>query len=472
MQVYETLDLPVDRQVVGQYLQLPRVAADFANYLQLYENTSASTAWRRSGRRTGKVRASELAGAAFDESWACLACCSRGWRTARAKASGWTVSPTRCIRTSSISARAKKCSAPCWTKNRPRSRAAATQARPTRTRCLPPRARPSGSRLSSRRSRWKRCPKGAGVRAAQGAVREDVQARADAADRTDRQLANVFAFLDAAIPNSRGACAVRHRDDRELLYLWVYQNFGCEAYFAHNKQLLFDDTRQRFCGNRQRRTGLRRGTFCLSRKRRYVSFFFCSCRCFPFHYQLGSGSGQRRGPSGGTAVPHCRGENHQHHPTDELQLIANSPTGGYCGNTLTQVRPFNAALGGDARSRTDRRNRLKRFVIFRPQRRAIEKGQGPALSFLRLSESAPARRTSPAAGRGTSPAPAQLADPVQIERMRQDAGVFPIRLLDQRSGAIRDEGRAVKNVSEDDWFWLSGEGSRFPYQCGWPRPAA
>ena len=68
MQVYETLDLPVDRQVVGQYLQLPRVAADFANYLQLYENNKRvyrveeilDGAWE-------KVRASELAGAAFDE---------------------------------------------------------------------------------------------------------------------------------------------------------------------------------------------------------------------------------------------------------------------------------------------------------------------------------------------------------------------------------------------------------------------
>ena len=36
MQVYESLGIPVDRQVVEQYLQLPQVASDFANYLQLY----------------------------------------------------------------------------------------------------------------------------------------------------------------------------------------------------------------------------------------------------------------------------------------------------------------------------------------------------------------------------------------------------------------------------------------------------
>jgi len=34
--VYETLGLKADREVVGQYIQLPRVARDFANYLELY----------------------------------------------------------------------------------------------------------------------------------------------------------------------------------------------------------------------------------------------------------------------------------------------------------------------------------------------------------------------------------------------------------------------------------------------------
>ncbi len=33
---YETLGLKADREVVGQYIQLPRIARDFANYLELY----------------------------------------------------------------------------------------------------------------------------------------------------------------------------------------------------------------------------------------------------------------------------------------------------------------------------------------------------------------------------------------------------------------------------------------------------
>ena len=36
IQVYETLGKKTDRDVVGQYLQHPKIAKDFANYLELY----------------------------------------------------------------------------------------------------------------------------------------------------------------------------------------------------------------------------------------------------------------------------------------------------------------------------------------------------------------------------------------------------------------------------------------------------
>ena len=34
--VYEELEIPASREVIGQYIQLPRIARDFANYLELY----------------------------------------------------------------------------------------------------------------------------------------------------------------------------------------------------------------------------------------------------------------------------------------------------------------------------------------------------------------------------------------------------------------------------------------------------
>lgn len=36
LQAYEALGKPVDREVVGQYIQFPKIAKDFANYLELY----------------------------------------------------------------------------------------------------------------------------------------------------------------------------------------------------------------------------------------------------------------------------------------------------------------------------------------------------------------------------------------------------------------------------------------------------
>ena len=36
IQVYESLGKKADRDVVGQYLQHPKIAKDFANYLELY----------------------------------------------------------------------------------------------------------------------------------------------------------------------------------------------------------------------------------------------------------------------------------------------------------------------------------------------------------------------------------------------------------------------------------------------------
>ena len=67
MQVYESLGIPVDRQVVEQYLQLPQVASDFANYLQLYDKYKQ--VYRVDELLSGTwepVRASELRDAPFD----------------------------------------------------------------------------------------------------------------------------------------------------------------------------------------------------------------------------------------------------------------------------------------------------------------------------------------------------------------------------------------------------------------------
>lgn len=72
----------------------------------------------------------------------------------------------------------------------------------------------------------------------------DVDARAAAVDKTDAELANAFAFLDAAIPDSQELVLFATELTANWFTSWFIQNFGCEAYFAHNKRLLFDDTQK------------------------------------------------------------------------------------------------------------------------------------------------------------------------------------------------------------------------------------
>ena len=72
----------------------------------------------------------------------------------------------------------------------------------------------------------------------------DVDARAAAADKTDTELANAFAFLDAAIPDSQELVLFATELTANWFTSWFIQNFGCDAYFAHNKRLLFDDTQK------------------------------------------------------------------------------------------------------------------------------------------------------------------------------------------------------------------------------------
>ena len=94
----------------------------------------------------------------------------------------------------------------------------------------------------------KKRPRGAGSSTSRRCSSRDVQARADAAAQTDRQLANAFAFLDAAMPDSQELVLFATELTANFFTSWFIQNFGCDAYYAHNQKLLFDDAHQRLLG--------------------------------------------------------------------------------------------------------------------------------------------------------------------------------------------------------------------------------
>lgn len=243
MQTYETLGLPVDRQVVEQYLQLPQIASDFANYLQLYEkyrqvyrvDEIVSGTWE-------KVRASELRDAPFDEKLGVLGLLlSRLADTARAAYRQDALTDALhgdllCVR------EGEKTLGTLLDEKREelmRRRSGSTDRD----------ALFVAAREAELLDIWQqtlaleKTPRGQAFDRLKTLFGGEVEARAQAADRADEGLTNAFAFLDAAIPDSQELVLFATELTANWFTSWFIQNFGCDAYFAHNKKLLFDDTR-------------------------------------------------------------------------------------------------------------------------------------------------------------------------------------------------------------------------------------
>ena len=246
MHVYETLGLPVDRQVVEQYLQLARVASDFAGYLQLYEkyrrvyrvDEILDGTWER-------VRASELAGAPFDEKLGVLGLLlsklAEGARTVY-RLDGLADALHRDL----LDVREGKTTLGTLLDDRQAALARRRAAGSTDRDALFIAARET-ERLSAFRQTLalEKTPKGQAFERLGALFQRDVQARADAAALTDRQLANAFAFLDAALGDSQEMVLFATELTANFFTSWFIQNFGCEAYFQHNDRLLFDDTHKK-----------------------------------------------------------------------------------------------------------------------------------------------------------------------------------------------------------------------------------
>lgn len=245
MQVYESLGIPVDRQVVEQYLQLPQVASDFANYLQLYDKYKQ--VYRVDELLSGTwepVRASELRDAPFDEKLGVLGLLLS--RLADGARDAYRLDAlTDALHADLLAIREGE---------------KAIASLPDEKRTALADKRNGGSsdkdalyvasreveRLDAYRQALtlEKVPDEQQFDRLKTLFSADVDARAAAADKTDTELANAFAFLDAAIPDSQELVLFATELTANWFTSWFIQNFGCDAYFAHNKRLLFDDTQK------------------------------------------------------------------------------------------------------------------------------------------------------------------------------------------------------------------------------------
>ena len=250
MQVYESLGIPVDRQVVEQYLQLPQVASDFANYLQLYNKYKQ--VYRVDELLSGTwepVRASELRDAPFDEKLGVLGLLLS--RLADGARDAYRLDAlTDALHADLLAIREGE---------------KAIASLPDEKRAALADKRNGGSsdkdalyvasreveRLDAYRQALtlEKVPEDQQFDRLKALFSADVDARAAAADKTDAELANAFAFLDAAIPDSQELVLFATELTANWFTSWFIQNFGCDAYFAHNKRLLFDDTQKQLLQN-------------------------------------------------------------------------------------------------------------------------------------------------------------------------------------------------------------------------------
>ena len=64
-------------------------------------------------------------------------------------------------------------------------------------------------------------------------------------DETSEKLENAFAFLEASVGQSQEMVIFVTELTSGYDTSWFIESFGCDAYFRHNSELLFNDTRRK-----------------------------------------------------------------------------------------------------------------------------------------------------------------------------------------------------------------------------------
>ena len=249
---YEKLGLRVDREVVGQYIQLPRIAKDFANYLELYYKYRKTYHVEEILQGTWKtITASELRAAPFDEKLSVM-----GLILSRLAESARNVRRQDELATLLHGALVE------FKGKVDTAEPVALMGQLVRKRQEKMKqAREAGHLEKEQRDLWQReinaletyrqrlqkeeIPAAEAMDAVRGWFGEEVERRTALAEETGRFFDNAFRFLENAL--SQGQELVLFVTEVTAGYdtSWFVENFGCDAYFRHNRELLFDTTRSR-----------------------------------------------------------------------------------------------------------------------------------------------------------------------------------------------------------------------------------
>ena len=250
---YEKLGLRVDREVVGQYIQLPRIAKDFANYLELYYKYQKtyhvedilSGAWQQ-------ITVLELREAPFDEKLSVMGLVmSRLAESARETRRQDAL--TAALHAALTEFKAKIADADpqavlaqlVWQRQTKLKQAKEAGQLDKETRDL---GQLEINALEDYRQRLQREDIAAPAEA-MDAVRDwfggEVEKRKALGTETGARFDNAFRFLEQTFGQGQELVIFVTEVTTGYDTSWFVENFGCDAYFRHNKELLFDDTRRR-----------------------------------------------------------------------------------------------------------------------------------------------------------------------------------------------------------------------------------
>ena len=251
---YEALDLKAGREVVGQYIQLPRIARDFANYLELYNkyrklyhvDDVLRGVWQ-------PITVRELRAAPFDEKLSVM-----GLFLSRLSESAGNARRQDAL-CENLHAALTDFKEALAAGEKPAEK---LEALARRRREDLKRARDAGQ-LDKRRQtpaqleinaleEYRRRLTGESpdspeeaMEAVRGWFGQEVEKRAGLAQETKARLDHAFAFLEETFGQGQELVVFVTEITASPDASWFIETFGCDAYFRHNRELLFDDTRRR-----------------------------------------------------------------------------------------------------------------------------------------------------------------------------------------------------------------------------------
>ena len=249
---YEALGLRADREVVGQYIQLPRVARDFAGYLELYDKYQKTYHVEEILRGTWQaVTVSELRAAPFDEKLSVMGLVLSRLSEAAALTRRQDALTTALHKDLTAFRDQLASAAP--------DQVLGGIIRERQTELG--RAREAGQLDKQTRDLWQReiraleeyrrrlALEQAAPARAMDAVRgwfgEEVDRRKTLGRETGTMFDNAFRFLEQTFGQDQELVLFVTEITAGPATSWFVENFGCGAYFRHNRELLFDDARHR-----------------------------------------------------------------------------------------------------------------------------------------------------------------------------------------------------------------------------------